>query len=1400
MTDLNQKLIIPNKKEDFIPFSKELIKKYGDKSKSLSWLRKNGYGAFISRVRKLYGKWSIFTFEANFINTEVNNKKIWTPGTIKTTFKKLIEDHGEEVVNSSTWLRKNGYSGLASAITKNFGSLLKFQEEIGLKKNIKTKKWEKEIMIPLIKELVSKNGENNLTTKWLTQNGYSGFLDAVGREYGGLNNLKVAAGFPVKKIKTYKDWDKNDLIPFLKLNIEEYGDQALSSKWFLSQGHGTFVEAVRCNYDRSWSNFIKDFGIENKWDKKKLINHMKKLLDKHGDKALSCEWLRKKTIDNGSFMHAIKNEYGTWTEFKKKNNFGQLMEPRGTFAKLSKSEVKRFILDLRADENIRENALNTKWLKTNGYSGYVGQVINLWGRWNSFISELDCAPLSLKTKDELKNIFLELKEIHGDKILTTRGLKEVDESLLYSIKKQFKNWGDFRKEVDINPPTPRGTYDDLTKDDCITKIKEFFAKYGENGLSSQFLSNELKQSGFINKTRKLFGSWGEARRTAGFESAYPIHEIRKGNYKKIKNILKALKNHVRALEPRDIYILLQQHDLTDLPRNQGGILVQRLLGGDLPFEAIEDWLDNQNDIPEDTNQSVSNVNNEDSEEDNSHEDDLDEEIDDQNEDQSQMYLLSNDENSSGNETQDLPEISSNDALDILNSNVWATDDNEAAESLICSALDKVWNHAYKDQEEATNQIEKFEGNKWCQILKERFFEIYNRAKKLSVPENYIFPHQPRLMQKVAAVEAMKRSRLLILSGMGLGKTLASTLAVQSANSKVVWVICPNNTINGWEDQLNEQWNNIEIFKKEFSHQVSNQKTKYFLLNFERFSTLKDSEISEIISKSCPDAIIIDEVQFAKQRTLEYTSQRRKQISKCILFASELNPKLMVIGMSGTPILNNLMEGRKLIELIFSEDREDLKVENNFHNAMRMFQEFARLGIRQRSNDIWPTELIKYPINVTHLLDKLKQVRASSTRSMADYEKLLIAPKFPYILDICKKQPTLVITEFITGIVEPLRKILEKAGLKIGIYTGTNKYPTFGGFKNSLEEFKAGATDVLIGSSDCLGTGIDGLQDICNHMIYATLPWTEGDNAQIQARLARERQIHEVFIHLPQTFLYFSNKKGDQKRWSFCEYRWSIIESKKALASAAVDGVSPSSDKRLTPNKALNYIDGWIDRLDNEEVVYRYGRQIKVPLVIKNDSEETNLRRKFGDFNKTNRLWNNTSSHKTHMRLVSDPQEWELYHSDLLEKRKTWQVDPLSEVIKFCRERKGSIFADFGCGTGDLAKEISEESEIYSFDHIAINSSVIECDIGQGVFLEDESIDFAIFSLSLMGSNWRDYLKEARRCLKPNGQIVIWNPLDQSINKEISNVLKDIGFQEIQNEQRWKWRHIWCICVPKKIKD
>jgi len=46
-----------------------------------------------------------------------------------------------------------------------------------------------------------------------------------------------------------------------------------------------------------------------------------------------------------------------------------------------------------------------------------------------------------------------------------------------------------------------------------------------------------------------------------------------------------------------------------------------------------------------------------------------------------------------------------------------------------------------------------------------------------------------------------------------------------------------------------------------------------------------------------------------------------------------------------------------------------------------------------------------------------------------------------------------------------------------------------------------------------------------------------------------------------------------------------------------------------------------------------------------------------------------------------------------------------------------------------------------------------CDV-KSVPLLNEAIDIAVFSLSLMGKSWPDYIKEAKRCLATNGYLLI----------------------------------------------
>jgi hypothetical protein len=50
-------------------------------------------------------------------------------------------------------------------------------------------------------------------------------------------------------------------------------------------------------------------------------------------------------------------------------------------------------------------------------------------------------------------------------------------------------------------------------------------------------------------------------------------------------------------------------------------------------------------------------------------------------------------------------------------------------------------------------------------------------------------------------------------------------------------------------------------------------------------------------------------------------------------------------------------------------------------------------------------------------------------------------------------------------------------------------------------------------------------------------------------------------------------------------------------------------------------------------------------------------------------------------------------------------------------------------------------------------------------LEDSSLDVAIFNLSLMGSNFTDYLREAHRTLKIDGELRIIEPASRFSDPE-----------------------------------
>lgn len=116
--------------------------------------------------------------------------------------------------------------------------------------------------------------------------------------------------------------------------------------------------------------------------------------------------------------------------------------------------------------------------------------------------------------------------------------------------------------------------------------------------------------------------------------------------------------------------------------------------------------------------------------------------------------------------------------------------------------------------------------------------------------------------------------------------------------------------------------------------------------------------------------------------------------------------------------------------------------------------------------------------------------------------------------------------------------------------------------------------------------------------------------------------------------------------------------------------------------------------------------------------------------------NTAYSRTTHDRLRQQPAEWYLYHTLYRAARQTWAEIPYEKIAASLKRRPDWIIGDFGCGEAQLAALLP--NTVHSFDHVAINDSVIACDMTRTP-LDDATLDVAVFSLSLMGLNYADYL-------------------------------------------------------------
>jgi superfamily II DNA or RNA helicase len=818
-------------------------------------------------------------------------------------------------------------------------------------------------------------------------------------------------------------------------------------------------------------------------------------------------------------------------------------------------------------------------------------------------------------------------------------------------------------------------------------------------------------------------AWLEVAQKYGLKFDINYHRITV-NY--IKTFVKGLGDALYNLTPSEIYVLFEQQGI-----NKAGVnafrnrtfdtLIDAIQSGNLPHEEIDKWvndqpaqivdalLDPENKTVEEAFRKVDKCLNK--------------------TDHKTKTDNPSDENYQEDIAQDLPAPNTGDTLKSLsvttNILVNGSSDQEAINFLVAKAKAKLWKRCFEDEQAAIAEAQEHSGNVYSEAVRDSFIEEYTRCKQLPIPQGYSFKdnsgifREPKLMQRLIAYRLLQEGRVLNLSGTGTGKTLSAVLASRVIGAQITVITCPNSTAPGWSKTIKNAFPNSNVVTKSWKPMWSNNGYPcYLVINHEMFQNRYLSEIKNFIRHNAIDFIVIDELHQVKQRDEKQESQRRRLLNGLITDIPNDRPKPRVLGMSATPIINNLQEGKSLVELVSSLSQDDIGTSVTVPNCMKLYQKFTTMGFRmipQHQQSRIPTV---HPIDATPYLEDLFAL--GHRPHPQQVEAILVKARWSVIKQYLRPK-TVVFTEYVKDIVPYLAKqIKQTTSFSVGRYTGNDKDTTEEGFADMLEQFLKGKVDILVASIKCLGTGVDGLQYISNNVIFASLPWTSTDYEQAIGRFDREGFVFDSLdIHVPKTYALLSN--GEE--WSWCQSKLNRLENKRDIAKAAVDGEIPDSNSQLTPAKATEYWMGWLRRISEEGLNEIERREIKVPLDEADEVENSRRYVSYGDFSTLNARWNNAHSSTTNERLRNNPEEWCFYHTRMDEIETNWQLNPREECIKHLKLNlpSGSVIGDFGCGQAKLAKSLKEIHTVHSFDHVAINRNVIACDMSHTP-LNDDSLD------------------------------------------------------------------------------
>ncbi|OWF47013.1 Ribosomal RNA-processing protein 8 [Mizuhopecten yessoensis] len=176
------------------------------------------------------------------------------------------------------------------------------------------------------------------------------------------------------------------------------------------------------------------------------------------------------------------------------------------------------------------------------------------------------------------------------------------------------------------------------------------------------------------------------------------------------------------------------------------------------------------------------------------------------------------------------------------------------------------------------------------------------------------------------------------------------------------------------------------------------------------------------------------------------------------------------------------------------------------------------------------------------------------------------------------------------------------------------------------------------------------------------------------------------------------------------------------------------------------------------------------------------------------LYSQTGS-ESYVMFEQDKEAFQVYHQGFQSQVAKWPVNPVSVIIGQLQARSQNlVVADFGCGDAIIARTLP--NKVHSFDLVATNKHVTACDMAK-VPLKNESVDVAVFCLSLMGKNLPDYLREASRVIKPGGSLKVAEVTSRIRSlPNFKKTMDNFGFRLLNEDTT---NRMFCLFDFKKCK-